>query len=401
MPKKLIVCCDGTWNVPDQRGNPTNVVKMVRAIEPADDAGVPQVVYYDPGVGTGNPLDRVVGGGLGVGLSRNVQEAYQFLVHNYHDGDLIYLFGFSRGAYTVRSLAGMLGAVGLIHKGDANRMGDAYAYYRTRPEDRGGPAGRALLDAVVNGRDDDRTEGRDRRRHPDVHMIGVWDTVGSLGVPIGFLRWVGRRRFEFHDTGLGRHIRHAYHALAIDEHRRPFEPAVWKRGDYGPGVDQDVEQVWFPGAHSNVGGGYPDSGLSDTAFLWMAGKAAACGLKLDPAYLTAKVRARIESSRRELIEARSGKYRLWRTFYRPLCATDPKTERIHRTVLERCGAADPNAFVPHPYDPPNLRPCLGPDGALRPGLVASPDAGAEVREAAAQPSTAEQRQDAATDAPRV
>ena len=161
--KRIIICCDGTWNQPFQDDGSTNVAKTVRAISPSDGEGVPQIVYYDPGVGTGNWFDRLIGGGLGVGLSQNVQDGYLFIVANYQPGDEIYLFGFSRGAYTVRSLAGLIGTVGILHKSVLARFPDAYAYYRTPSAIRNGELKSRLLPAK-------------RHENVPVKFLGVWDT---------------------------------------------------------------------------------------------------------------------------------------------------------------------------------------------------------------------------------
>jgi uncharacterized protein (DUF2235 family) len=190
MPKKrLIICCDGTWNWPDQKGNPTNVVKMVRAIRPADDHGVPQIVFYDTGVGTGNLLDRIAGGLFGVGLAENVKQTYGFIVDNYQPGDELFLFGFSRGAHTVRSLSGLVGLIGLIPKQHMDEFLSAWAYYRTPPQERTEAQRREFL-----ARFPEDAQPRKTR----IDFIGVWDTVGTMGIPTGPLRMIGQRRYRFH-----------------------------------------------------------------------------------------------------------------------------------------------------------------------------------------------------------
>ena len=132
--RKLILCCDGTWNKPSRGRAPTNVLKLARAIRPLDAAGTSQILFYHPGVGTGNALDRLLGGALGVGLSENIRTAYGFLTDNYQDRDEIFLFGFSRGAFTVRSLGGLIGLVGLLRKAEMHLLPLAYALYRARRE---------------------------------------------------------------------------------------------------------------------------------------------------------------------------------------------------------------------------------------------------------------------------
>ncbi len=274
--RRLVVCCDGTWKTADDKAT-TNVVKMMDAIVPVvRDAGgreeTHQISWYGKGVGTGDLLDRLWGGAFGEGLGRNVRDAYRFLVQNYAPGDEIYLFGFSRGAYTARSVAGIIRCAGLVQKKFADRITEAYDIYRL-PDPKGPDKDTAV-------------EFRKKYAHPDVRIkcIGVWDTVGALGVPIGrVLRMLSRHKHGFHDTRLSSIIENAFHALAIDEGRYTFEPSLFKDD---PDDKQRVEQVWFAGAHSDVGGGYPDPGLSDIALQWMAQKAASCGLVLSVDYLS-------------------------------------------------------------------------------------------------------------------
>jgi uncharacterized protein (DUF2235 family) len=273
--RRLIVCCDGTWNWPDGQRE-TNVIRLVRAIAPVDGT-IAQMVYYHQGVGTGNILDRIVGGGAGVGLSLSVKACYGFITDNYVAGDEIFLFGFSRGAFIARSVAGLIGTVGVLRKSEMERFIEVWDWY-SQPREARNPDDLAALAPL---------------RHTDVEIecIGVWDTVGALGIP-------GTRfctqAFAFYETELGTKVRHAFQALAIDERRANFQAAVWvpfSRQRYAhdaaaqaappgqlataahesaaEGVPQVLKQVWFPGAHSNIGGGYERHGLSDTTFLWM------------------------------------------------------------------------------------------------------------------------------------
>jgi uncharacterized protein (DUF2235 family) len=274
--KRLVLCCDGTWNRADQaRGGvpcPTNVVRMAYRVAKRA-GGVAQILYYDQGVGTGNVVDRVSGGALGEGLEDNIHDAYRFLVGNYEPGDELFLFGFSRGAFTVRSIVGMIRKCGILRR-------DAVQHYQ---------AARALYRDDAHP-DDDRPKAF-RARHSlagidgiPVKFIGVWDTVGALGIPLRGLRWFTRGKYQFHDTELSATVERAGHALAIDEHRAPFEPTLWS---YKPKAGQTVEQVWFCGAHSDVGGGYPAPCLSDIPLGWMLDRAHAAGLGLDQAAITA------------------------------------------------------------------------------------------------------------------
>lgn len=267
--KRIIVCMDGTWNKPTQydRGKrkPTNVVKIARGIEPVCPNGVHQVVYYSEGVGTQWGLDRILGGGFGMGLSQNIIKAYRFIVHNYQQGDEIYLFGFSRGAYTVRSLAGLLNKVGLLPKNHAFYMPEAYRLYR-------------------NGPSEAQLVSFQKQHHcidVKIKFVGVWDTVGALGIPVGFGKF--NRRYQFHDVSLTRNIEHAYQALAIDERRGIFNPAIWQ---LPKDSTQTLQQQWFIGSHSNVGGGYSQDGLANISLHWIKDMATQYGLHFNEPFLS-------------------------------------------------------------------------------------------------------------------
>ena len=279
MRKRIVVCCDGTWNTPDKCRDGvyaiTNVARVALGTPLIGADGREQAVYYDKGVGTGK-FDILRGGVFGWGLSRNIRKAYAFLIRCYEPGDDIFLFGFSRGAYTVRSLAGLIRNSGLLKRNFEEKIGEAYELYRR-------PGG------VEKPRSNRMTLFRKSFSHDTrIHFIGVWDTVGALGVPmlinIPFLS----RRWTFHDVKLSTHVDNAFHALAVDEHRKPLTPAIWeqqadslalRRG----GRPQRLEQVWFAGSHSDVGGGYPEneSGLSRLSLEWMAERARECGLEIE------------------------------------------------------------------------------------------------------------------------
>jgi len=370
--RKLVVCCDGTWNEPYQVGAPSNVVKMVRATLPADADGVPQLVFYHPGVGTGNIVDRFMGGTVGIGLGQNVQSAYDFLANNFIDGDKIYLFGFSRGAYTARSLAGLIGKVGgLLDKRDMDLFPLVWRVYRSREHrDALGSRSRDRIQQALSATFSDKELGdsRDRLTEALLHnrptlifFIGVWDTVGALGVPFGPLRWIGQSQYNFHDTDLSPRIQFAYHALAIDETRKVFAPSLWTRPK-GDADIQTLEQVWFAGCHSNVGGGYSDSGLSDVAFLWMVDKAASARsgdggkpLAFDPEYLKEKV----AQTMGVLVDSRKGFWKAWPEYRRPVLAptlgNKETCESIHWSARFRYQCTEKKLFSPSPYRPDNLK----------------------------------------------
>ncbi|MFC8669704.1 DUF2235 domain-containing protein [Streptomyces sp. NPDC057199] len=259
--KRLILCCDGTWNTADQP-NPTNVNKVAMSI-PQNVDGAEQLVFYRQGVGSSRGT-RLRGGAFGRGLSDNVLEAYTWLVKNYEPDAKLYLFGFSRGAFTVRSLAGLVRNCGILRKNDPEKIKEAWALYRNRKT----PTSRAAA-----------TFRRENSRETGIHFMGVWDTVGALGIPGP--RWLPRRH-AFHDTELSSWVKGAFHALAIDEQRGRFRPTLWHQQPGAANKGQELKQVWFAGVHTDVGGGYPERGLSDITLLWMIRQATRYGLVFDP-----------------------------------------------------------------------------------------------------------------------
>ncbi|MDH5833501.1 DUF2235 domain-containing protein [Luteimonas kalidii] len=348
--KRIAIYCDGTWNSADQASDgapcPTNVIKL--ALRTAQRAGsASQVTYYGQGVGTGGSLDKLTGGAFGKGLDDNLYAAYRFLVLNYEPGDEIFLFGFSRGAYTARSLAGMVRKCGILRLRHAMRYRDAIALYcdDVHPDD---PKALGF-----------RTECSVTRGEAiPIRFVGVWDTVGALGIPVRGLRSLTADKYRFHDVELSGIVQHACQALAIDERRAPFEAARWA---YRPKPGQTVEQVWFCGVHSDVGGGYPieESGLSNIALQWMRDQAAAAGLAID-ADVDAAYPPRPDAMA-ALHESKKGWYRLTPGHERVIgLAAEPTeqpdgsssrrdpTQSLHPSVLARWDG-DPK------YRPRNLR----------------------------------------------
>ena len=286
MSRNLVVCTDGTWNRPDHRDRgrvvPSNVVKVARALSGKTPNGIEQCVYYDTGVGTAGWLDHWKGGIFGIGLLENVKQAYSAIGSSFRIEDKLFLFGFSRGAYTTRSLAGLIGLCGIPdpNKGEVSATVDsAIQIYRARPDTERSDRANKHVEQFSH-----TTDGQVVR---DIHFIGVWDTVGALGVPLKHLQFIGAHRHAFHDVSLGDHVAYAYHALAIDERRKPFRPSLWSAANVRDG--QTVQQVWFPGVHSNVGGGYVDTGLSDRALLWMCSNAKNAGLGFHSEYMKRRI----------------------------------------------------------------------------------------------------------------
>jgi uncharacterized protein (DUF2235 family) len=264
--RRLAVFFDGTWNKRDDEpwdgDDNTNVVRLHDAVPARDARGVEQLKRYVAGVGT-KWYERVGGGVAGLGLSENIREGYRFLVRNYRDGDEIFVFGFSRGAYSARSLVGMIRFAGLLKPDREKLVPAAYLLYRRRDD---GPESRIA-----------RYFRRRHARDVRIKCLGVWDTVGALGIPGHVLDAVDREIYAFHDTELSGIVENAFHALAIDEHREDYAATLW---DPVEKPDQAIEQAWFPGAHTDVGGGAGGL-LCDVPLVWMARKAKACGLEID------------------------------------------------------------------------------------------------------------------------
>lgn len=314
----IIVCADGTWNRPEkdiEKDFPTNVLKLARAIRPSGD-NLNQHVFYDWGLGSYH--DSVTAGTTGRGIHKNILDGYRYIVQNYSEGDKIFLFGFSRGAYTVRALCGLINNCGIVLRPKAHLIAEAWKIYKS-PADKNHPDG--------------KNAKKFRNKHSyatnAVHFVGVWDTVGALGIPFS-LMGLFESHDEFYDTKMGPNVSFARHALAIDERREDFEPTVWTSR---PGVD--LKQVWFAGVHSDIGGAYPpddDTGIrsSDVSLAWMMTEAVNAGLVLEPHLkesLTDGVHGNIHKSRKHI-------FRLKPPLNRPLIIDDKPT-LIHPSVKAR------------------------------------------------------------------
>jgi uncharacterized protein (DUF2235 family) len=268
MSKRIVFCADGTWQAPV---NNTNVYRLYNALTVTAD----QVTFYDDGVGADSTgLNRILQGAFGAGLLQKIQDGYTKIAHVYEPGDEIFLFGFSRGAYTARSLAGMIANCGLPTGAFTDEcVTQAFAAYRD-------PVNRASILAGLTACG---------LGQATIQMVGVWDTVGSLGIPAIF-GGVDEKTYGFLDTGLHPDIVNAYQCLAVDEQRPQFPATLWTSA---PAPGQTIEQIWFSGCHGDVGGGTLQGGgvdagtrLCDITLGWMAAKAQALGLTLDPASAT-------------------------------------------------------------------------------------------------------------------
>jgi uncharacterized protein (DUF2235 family) len=330
--KRMAIFLDGTWNTLE---NNTNVWRLKSMCDPA---AADQVTYYSKGVGTS--FGEILRGGVeGYGIDNEIIDAYTWLAETFEAGDEIFIFGFSRGAYTARSLSGLIAKCGVLKPGAPLSIEQLYARYRRQSE--------KTINELVHGPEPMDLEERWIVKYCDsttIKMVGVWDTVGSLGSPIASLK-SKIVKYLFLDTHLRVQNEFAFHALAIDEHRKSFEPTLWtKTTDNVPVAGapparplSQVEQRWFVGAHANVGGGYPSDVLAQPPLQWLMGKAAGLGLKFRDTFVADALSptAPIADSYRDFAH---GFARFFQTrFYRPIGA-DPErgatrtTERINETI---------------------------------------------------------------------
>jgi len=328
----LIVSCDGTWNTADQKdggvSTATNVVRLHSCVAEQNANGVAQKKYYHPGVGTDPGLvNRLLGGTIGLGLDRNIQSAYAWLCRTYQPGDAIYLFGFSRGAYTARSLGGLTTRCGLL---DLTGLSDDEAWKRIETVFTNGYRERKEKREDWMRRGWKFQQSKPGSQDIGIHFIGVWDTVGALGIPdhLGVLKLLeDPGKYKFHDTTLSDLVAHARHAIALDEMRGSFQATLWTKVKPG----HDVKQVWFPGVHSDVGGGYRETGLSDGALKWMIEEAAAQGLGFNT-QLTQQVKP---DFRGQLHNSLDGVFKFLPSVPRSAPPLHEAGARLHSSLVER------------------------------------------------------------------
>ena len=401
MPKNIVVCSDGTGN----RGGKTrgtNVWRMFNAVD-RHSSDVEQVTYYDDGVGTDDlRWARLLGGAFGYGLSRNIRRAYAFLAMNYEPGDSVFLLGFSRGAYTVRSLAGMVFSCGLPTRETLIRVGtkreamlkQILRAYRSATKD--GHQTRLRRARNLAGCDDDF-------RNVCIHFIGVWDTVDAVGMPFDGLKLLDalwRRVFKlrlwgFRDRVLDHRVKNAYQALALDDERKTFHPLIWECPSNATSPassaaseaaeenqtvtttdevetnatateQSTVDQVWFAGAHSNVGGGYPKDALSLVSLDWMMAKACNCGLRFHTS-------ARDEIQRAadpfgKIYDSRTGLQGLYRYALRDPYRCRRSLPRVHGSVDSRIRRGT-DYYAPKIIEPDNYTVVWTDDGPFSEGGI--------------------------------
>lgn len=343
--KNIALFLDGTWNTVN---NNTNVWRA-KSLCSRDN----QTIYYSQGVGTlfGQ---RFIGGVFGYGLDQEVIDAYEWLIEHYEPGDHLYLFGFSRGAYTARSLAGLISKFGVLKAGSPLSIDQLYARYRNKDV-------KSIRELQKTPKEQWGTLAVEERwlltysQAIAIWFIGVWDTVGSLGFPYGNIASISRSRFDFLQTDLWLNDDTAYHALALDEHRVDFRPTFWTwpllKGDsqavgaYAFPEIANVEQRWFVGAHANVGGGYNDDVLAQRPLKWLLEKAQKRGLAFKGTIdLDGDQNAKINDSFKEMLHGVYAFFKGGRRFFRPVgtVAASPKdtannvvNETIDGSVFER------------------------------------------------------------------
>ena len=349
MPKNIIICADGTGNT-TIKGRGTNVFKLYEAVDQNghrfDSTAVQQVAIYHDGVGTESlKWLRIFGGAFGWGLSRNVKQLYGELARVYDPDDRIFMFGFSRGAFTVRTLAGLVTSCGILdptrystNHGFWKAVRQAYRHYRRKYQTALSKMirGTVTIDDAALRKEYSVNIGAftdpDRRL---IEFIGVWDTVDAVGSPFGFADLINGTvyRFKFPNTMLSAEVAYACHALALDEPRQSFKPVLWSER---PEDEGRVEQIWFAGSHSNVGGGYPRQGMSLVSLDWMMRRAEAHGLRFLPQHrILYRDGTDVDD---KLYDPRAG----LGTFYRwrprnvaELCRKHNVTPKVHRTVFQR------------------------------------------------------------------
>lgn len=349
--KLLALFFDGTWN---DTGDNTNVWRLKTLCADTDAGGREQLTYYDRGV------NGLWGGSFGKGLIDNVLQSYEWLVEHYNNGDDIFIFGFSRGAYTARSLAGFVAKQGLLRRGSPLGVGQIYERYK-RPN-----IGTIYqLQDQINRAEPASVTLEDRwtlkySQQVVIKMVGVWDTVGALGVPAFHIPGVSSSTLGFLHTGLRQSIQNAYHAVAIDEHRGKFAPTLWTKLSTtvsNPRPIQEVEQRWFVGAHANVGGGYRSDPLSQPSLRWMMSKAKSLGLCfMEDSVVDSMDNAKIADSYGDFLH---GIYRRFKAPYYRIINTAPMpTGKPNETELPINETIDVSVFnrwrEDASYRPPNL-----------------------------------------------
>lgn len=328
MPKNIVVFSDGTGQEGGQ-GNNTNVYKLFNMVE---DRTGRQIAFYDRGLGTG--WRKFSGSVFGAGISKNILECYEFIFDNYNAGDQIHLYGFSRGATTVRSLSGFIHMFGVLPKSRPELIKRAFKIYKIRSRRKRNKKAAEFV-------------SKHHTMWIKIQFLGVWDTVAALGVPFKplnvFLDKIPAFRHKFHDLRLSESVVHARHALAIDDQRLTFHPTLWEADVK---QDQSMKQIWFCGMHSDVGGGYKEQGLADITLSWMIKEAVDKGLVIfegHPVSVKPDPDGKMHDSRGSFFE------KFYRKSTRSWNARSHGKPVIHESVLKR--TLNVKNKKPPPYAP--------------------------------------------------
>lgn len=357
--KRIIVCCDGTWQdgISEYRSRFSNVLRLARAINHEDERQdalgpdipdgsskfpIQQIVFYQSGVGTeNNPWSEYVDGATGASLADKVEEAYAFIAHNYCPGDDIYLFGFSRGAYTARMVAMFIGEIGVLDRQDMDHFAGIFVNFQRRGTEKD-PKELELIEMNLAPWLDPKSKGKQRvdidQDGFSIRCVGVWDTVGALGLPDElFIKNPKNKLFGFTDPGkLGAHIQYAFQALALNERRKDFNCNKFEQTDAGHKKGQVLKQCWFAGCHTDVGGGYQNHDLSDIALYWMAANIETM-LGLDLKYLENHLEPVAKWGEQEPHDSSTGIFTLAKSIKRSI-PTKPNrktNEMIHCSVVKQ------------------------------------------------------------------
>lgn len=371
--KRIAIFCDGTWNRMSAN-EPTNVLIAAQAVLARGRNKVPQVVHYNEGVGTSFVVNEWVetrlAGAFGLGLFAKVEDAYRFLIFNYEPGDEIFIFGFSRGAFTARSLAGLIRKCGIVPRANGKAIKKAFDFYQeidSRPDEDKAQQFRMDNSPGTVTKEEDRAwriaHGADPEQVAQIPLltikyIGVWDTVEALGLPrhLGLSKLTGKiGSYEFHDAKLSSTVHAARHAVAVDEARRSFEPTLWDNlVKLNQGGGALYQQAWFPGEHGSVGGGGDVRGLSNNALAWILEGAEQQGLLFDGDMLA---RARLAVDPFANLRNSSTEPGWTDRFYRRAPRAEPMEGDILAPVtverMARAAASTPKPWAA--YRPPTLR----------------------------------------------
>lgn len=314
MPKNIVIFSDGTGQE-GGKGPDTNIYKLFKEIEHRTPN---QVSFYDRGLGTG--WKKITGSVGGSGIQRNILEAYRFIFDNYQSGDKIFLFGFSRGAATVRSLSSFIHHFGILPSSRPELIAKAYRIYRIKNSEKRENEAKSFI-------------AKHHTMWTKIHFLGCYDTVAALGFPIKWMSSILDKlpftRHSFHNFRLSESVSNAYHALSIDDERLTFHPVLW---DYEVKEYQKVKQVWFLGMHTDVGGGYEINDLSNITFRWLKEQAISCGLiiyKKDDEVFELNPNGHMHNSRQKWWE------RIYRRRIRQWDTSRKDRTILHESVLQR------------------------------------------------------------------